>query len=51
MAGIYNYSKAQLEEKIKILQSNGGSEDWQINALMRYGICGIDPDKIEDNYR
>ncbi len=51
VAGIYNYSKSQLKEKIRILQSTSWFEDWQINALMRYGICGIDPDKIEDNYR
>jgi hypothetical protein len=51
VAGIYNYSKLQLKEKIKILQSTSGFENWQISVLMRYGICGIDPDKLEDNHR
>ena len=45
-AWIYNNTKKQLKEKIKILQDGIWFESRQIKALLRYGICWIDPDKI-----
>jgi uncharacterized membrane protein len=45
---VFNYTKKQLKEKIKILQSKVGFENWQIKALLKYGLCGVDPDAVQD---
>lgn len=59
IAGVYfneanyesNYSTNQLKEKIKILKSTNWFEDWQVKALLKYGICGINPNSIEDKQK
>lgn len=48
VAGVFNYTKKQLKEKIKILQSKVWFENWQIKALLKYGLCGLDPNAEQD---